>query len=193
MNRPTKYKIGVYGSAAGDYKAFIPIAEQVGQALGRQAGSVIVITGACTGLPYAAAKAAAGLGVEVWGFASSLDEAALRLEYPDDDLGIYAKLTYVPASFPLSDNDLIRKKYRNLTSTAACDAGIIISGRWGTLNEFTNLVDFGKLVGVLSGSGGVANELPALTRAIAKAGQGPVIFDSDPQTLVDKLLERLKS
>ncbi|HZL08109.1 MAG TPA: hypothetical protein VFC50_02855 [Candidatus Dormibacteraeota bacterium] len=53
-----KYKIAVYGSAAGDYEAFVPLAEEVGRALGERADSVILITGACPGLPYAAAKAA---------------------------------------------------------------------------------------------------------------------------------------
>lgn len=188
-----KYKISVYGSAAGNYQDFLPMASRVGEILGDHADEVIVITGACTGLPYAAAKAAAAKGAEVWGFSSSLDLAELKAEYPDDDVSVYKKLVYVPPDFPFSQVDLARKKYRNVISTATCDAAVIISGRWGTLNEFTDLIDFGKTVGVLTGSGGVADELPALTRKISKEGQGPVIFDQDPETLVNKLLEQLKS
>jgi predicted Rossmann-fold nucleotide-binding protein len=188
-----KYKIGVYGSAAGDYTAFVPIAEQIGRALGEQADSVIVITGACPGLPYAAAKAAAQRGVAVWGFSSSCDEAAQRQEYAADDLSIYRKLIYVPADFPFADNELVCKKYRNVISTASCDAAIIISGRWGTLNEFTNLIDFGKTVGVLTGTGGIADELPALARKIFKAGQGEIIFDGEPKSLVEKLISSLRT
>jgi predicted Rossmann-fold nucleotide-binding protein len=187
-----KYKIGVYGSAAGDYAAFVPIAEKIGSALGKHADSVIIITGACSGLPYAAAKAAASKDTEVWGFSSSLDLLALKAEYPDNDVTFYKKLIYVPSEFSFSDNDLARKKYRNVISTATCDAAIIISGRWGTLNEFTNLVDFGKTVGVLTGTGGIADELPALTRKISKPGQGQILFDADPKVLVDKLLSELK-
>jgi len=187
-----KYKIGVYGSAAGDYETYTPLAKEVGRLLGEHADSVILITGACPGLPYAAAKSAAALGVEVWGFSSSTNEAAQRQEYADDDLSIYEKLVYVPEDFPLADDDRARKKYRNVISTAACNAAIIISGRWGSLNEFTNLIDMGKTVGVLTGSGGIADELPALSQKISKAGQGRVLFDNDAGKLVEKLLTALR-
>lgn len=186
-----KHKIAVYGSAAGDYKDFLPIATRAGELLGEHADSVIVITGACSGLPYAAAKAAADNGAEVWGFSSALDLATLQAEFPDDDLTFYKKLVYVPPDFAFAKNDLARKKYRNVISTITCDAAIIISGRWGTLNEFTDLVDFGKIVGVLTGTGGIADELPSLTRKVVKEGQGQIIFESDPEALVEKLLSAL--
>jgi predicted Rossmann-fold nucleotide-binding protein len=187
-----KLKIGVYGSAAGNYEAFVPLAEQVGRALGKYADSVVVITGACSGLPYVAATAAAEDGVEIWGFSPSRDEAAQRREHPDDDLHIYKKLVYVPAEFPFIDDQLACKKYRNIISTANCDAAIIISGRWGTLNEFTNLIDFGKAIGVLTGSGGIADELPALTRKVFKDGQSEVIFENAPDLLVEKICSQAR-
>ena len=99
----------------------------------------------------------------------------------------------MPPGFTFSGQDLIRKKYRNIISTANCDAAILISGRWGTLNEFTNLIDFGKTIGVLTGTGGIADALSSLTKNVAKAGQGKVIFESDPARLVDQLLKDLKA
>ena len=92
---------------------------------------------------------------------------------------------------PFAGNRRICMKYRNVLSTAACDAGIIIAGQWGSLNEFTNLIDMQKVVGVLTGSGGVADELQALTAKIVKEGQGKVLFDSAPRALVKKLLTQL--
>ncbi len=186
-----KYKIGVFGSAGGDYGSFLPLATQIGSALGDHADSVIVVTGACTGLPYAAATAAADKGCEVWGYSDCMDEAGLRAEYPDDDLSVYTKLIYVPSDFPFAESDRPRKKYRNVISTANCDGGIFISGLWGTLNEFTNMIDFQGLSAVLTGSGGIADELPALTAKIHKEGQGRVLFDKDPERLVQKLLRAL--
>src|SRR4051794_21620365 len=124
-----KYKIGVYGSAAGDYSQFIKIAEEVGHALGKYSDSIIFLTGACAGLPYAAAQAAASQGAEVWGYSSSLTLEELQSEYPNDDLTIYDKIIYVPPDFLFANNDRIRKKYRNIISTANCDAAIVISGR----------------------------------------------------------------
>lgn len=53
-----------------------------------------------------------------------------------------------------------RLKYRNVVSTIHADAGSIISGGWGSLNEFTNLLYDGKPIGILAGTGGVADELP---------------------------------
>jgi hypothetical protein len=45
-------------------------------------------------------------------------------------------------------------------STIHADAGIIISGGWGSMNEFTNLLYDGKPIGVFTGTGGLADELP---------------------------------
>jgi predicted Rossmann-fold nucleotide-binding protein len=186
-----KFKIGIFGSASGDYKKVVPLAEKLGRVLGEHADSVIVVTGACTGLPYVAAAAAAHAGCEVWGYSSSFDRAGLRVEYPDDDLNIYSKLIYMPEDFPFASNLRICRKYRNVISTANCDAGIFISGLWGTLNEFTNTTDFQKPAGILTGTGGVADELVSLTKKISKEGQGPVVFSDDPQALIAKILATL--
>jgi predicted Rossmann-fold nucleotide-binding protein len=191
MSKSPKYKVGVYGSSAGDLAAMLPRAAELGRILGEYADSIIIITGACPGLPYAAAQAAAAKGVEVWGFSPLVNAVSHRQEYPDDDLSIYKKLVYVPKDFPCADNDQACKKYRNVISTATCDAAIIISGRWGSLNEFTNLIDMQKTVGVLTGTGGIADELPALSRKVSKPDQGELLFDDDPEQLVEKLLSSL--
>lgn len=187
-----KYKIGIYGSSAGDIEKILPKAVELGKILGEYADSVIVITGACPGLPYAVAQAAAEKGVEVWGFSSSLNEETQIKEYSDDDLSIYKKVIYVPQDFALAASDHAGKKYRNVISTSNCDAAIIISGRWGTLNEFTNLIDQQKTVGVLTGTGGIADELPVLSQKISKAGQGQIIFDNDPKALIEKIIDSFK-
>lgn len=50
-----------------------------------------------------------------------------------------------------------------------------------------------KIIGVLTGTGGIADELPELCQKITKEGQGTVIFDSDPKKLLNRLLDKLKS
>jgi predicted Rossmann-fold nucleotide-binding protein len=188
-----KYKLGVFGSSAGDTGKVLPRAQELGAVLAKYADSVIIITGACAGLPYAVARAAADKGVEIWGFSSEVDLDKQKLRDPDNDHGIYTKLIYVPEDYPLVDFDRARMKYRNVISTANCDAGIFISGRWGTLNEFTNLIDMQKIAGVLTGTGGAADELPALSQKISKAGQGHVIFNENPKILVEQLLSSLRN
>jgi predicted Rossmann-fold nucleotide-binding protein len=186
-----QYKIAVFGSASGDMDGAMPLANALGEALGEHASDVIVITGACPGLPYAAAKAAADHGVEVWGFSDTFDSESHALAHPDQEMSIYKKLVYVPKDFPFADSDRARKKYRNVISSATCNAAIIISGLWGTLNEFTNAIDLQKVVGVLSGTGGIADELPALSQKITKPGQGRMVFETDPKLLVEKILQTL--
>lgn len=186
-----KYKIGIYGSASGDMEAALPKAKELGNALAQYSDRLILITGACPGLPYAVIEEAAPSGIEIWGFSSSRDLEAQRHEYPADSTDIYAKIIYVPQDFPYADDPRICKKYRNISSTAVCDAAVFISGRWGTLNEFTDVIDFREPAAVLTGTGGVADELPGLTKRVRKEGQGAVLFDDDPGQLIRKLLQEL--
>jgi predicted Rossmann-fold nucleotide-binding protein len=188
------YKIGVFGSSAtGAPKDDVKqLARRLGQALGHT-GNVVVVTGGCSGLPYLAAEAAHQAGTEIWAFSPVRSMAEQKQFTPDDNLEIYTKLIFIPEDLPIAKNRRKCMKYRNVLSTAECDAGIIISGQWGSLNEFTNLVDMQKIVGVLTGSGGIADELPALCEKIKKDGQGEVIFDDNPKKLVKTILERLKS
>lgn len=188
-----KFKLGIYGSAAGDMSTAMPLARELGKILGGYADKLILITGACPGIPYAVITEAAPSGIEIWGFSSFLDFEGQKQDYPDDDNTLYKKLIYVPEDFPFVDDNQVRRKYRNVTSTASCDAAIIISGRWGTLNEFTNLIDYHKAIGVLTGTGGIADELPGLSKKITKEGQGPIIFDSNPKQLVEALLTSLNN
>jgi predicted Rossmann-fold nucleotide-binding protein len=187
-----KYKIGVFGSAAGELDKVIPKAKELGRELAAYNQKVIVVTGGCSGLPYIIAAEAAKGGIEIWGYSAELNKKEHYAAMPDDDHSIYSKIIYVPRSFPFAHKDRPRKKYRNVISTANCDAGIVIAGRWGTLNEFTNLVDFQKVVGILTSTGGVADELPKIMQKISKEGQGSVIFDSDPQKLLSKVMAQLK-
>ena len=129
--------------------------------------------------------------MKVWGFSEAVNEAKQKELFPGNDLTIYSRISYLPADFEFVDYDRASKKYRNVLAIANCDAGIVLAGRWGTLNEFTNLVDIQKTVGVLTGTGGVADELLALSRKISKPGQGEALFSDDPQELVDKLFSSL--
>ncbi len=185
-----KYKIGIFGSSAGDMSLIQNKLAELSQALGDHSESIIIITGAGAGMPYQIASNAARQGVELWGYSDSFDLDDHTRNYPEHDLSIYTKLIYVPPEFSkLSFRG--RKKLRNVSSTGDCDSCIVIAGRWGTLNEFTNMIDQQKLVGVLTGTGGIADELPALSQKISKEGQGEIIFESDPKKLVEKILSNL--
>src|SRR5713226_2067849 len=138
------YKIGVYGSNVSEGADAVALGKALGKVLARQ--HCVVITGACSGMPYVVAYEAKQHGAEIWGFSPELDDETQKKAYPNDDIAVYDRLVYVPqhykemfmTSLASETRDLAaRLKYRNVISTVNCNAGIVISGGWGTLNEVT--------------------------------------------------------
>lgn len=188
MNKP---KIGVFGSSAGELEEIIPKARQIGSELGEH--DAITLVGACNGLPYIAATEAAKMGSEVWFFPPFSKLADLKIAFPEVDFSIFKTITYLPSDYQFIDSVKVCQKYRNTISCATCDAGIIISGRWGTLNEFTNLLDMGKVIGILTDTGGVADEIEYLSSKIKKENSGRIIYNNSPKELVRLVLEALQN
>ena len=80
---------------------------------------------------------------------------------------------------------------RNLLLTRAADAIVISCGRMGTLNEFTVAFEDQKPIGVLTGTGGMADEMREIVAKSYRVHSG-IVYDSDPKKLVEKLLELIK-
>lgn len=174
------FKICVSGAAEGDCvnPETTTKAEKVGEAVAK-AGAVLV-TGATTGIPHAAAKGAKkAKGISI-GFspAASRTDHINRYHLPVNylDLTVYTGFGYAG---------------RNLILTRSADAVIIICGRIGTLNEFTVAFEDRKPIGVLEDSGGMADELAEITR-IAHKHQCKVLYEKDPERLVIGLIEDLR-
>lgn len=185
-----QYKIGIFGSAIEVKEDVKNKAKLLGEELARH--EITLVSGMASGLPYEVASIAAQNGATIEGFSPCVDLEGQKKETPEQDLTIYKKITFVPKDFPFANDINVCRKYRNVTSTANCDAGIIISGRWGTMNEFTNLFDTGKVIGVLTGTGGIADELPRLMKKISKKTNAVVIFSDSPHVLVRKVLGELR-
>jgi predicted Rossmann-fold nucleotide-binding protein len=195
------WKVGIYGSNVVESEAAVQLAQELGIALAQN--GVIVITGGCSGMPYAVAYAAKHEGAEVWGFTPEHNEEEQKQAYPQDDITIYDKLFYVPLQYdrlfyldhtlPAARDHSARLKYRNVISTIHADAGIIVSGGWGTLNEFTNLIYDGKPISALLGTGGLADELPEWYPRLRKKSGSVVQFSGSPSNLVTNLLNELVS
>ena len=80
---------------------------------------------------------------------------------------------------------------RNLLLTRSADAVIVCCGRIGTLNEFTIAFEDNKPIGVLEGSGGMADEVRHIID-VGHRGKGKIVYDSDPARLVEKLIGLIK-
>ena len=178
--RHIKLKFCISGAAETEFCA--PDALEKTKALGRavaESGAVLV-TGATTGAPYWGAIGAKEAGGFVIGVspASSEKEHIKKYKLPIDhhDIIIYTGFGY---------------SGRNLLLTRASDGVLVSCGRMGTLNEFTIAFEDEKPIGVLAGTGGIADELPELLEK-AHRGKGKVIFNSDPKTLITKLTELIR-
>lgn len=171
-----KVKIGVMGSAEE-----MPDVCEKAEALGRAiaARDAILLTGATTGLVYVAGKAARDAGATHVGVspAHNAEEHVERYALPLDacDAIIYT-------GFGL--------KGRNVVLVRSCDIVIFISGSIGSLNEFTIAYDEGKVIGCLTGTGGVADEIKHLTKTFHKRTRSLVVYDDDPEQLLDLCLVR---
>ncbi|MCX7881477.1 MAG: hypothetical protein N2482_03155 [Patescibacteria group bacterium] len=188
-----KYKLGIFGSAEENNPNFINKAKELGRELTKFKDKIIIFTGACSGLPYTVAYEAAGGGVEVWGFSPAKDLEDQKKETPNDDLSIYKKFIFLPENFAFINNINISRKYRNVILTASSDAGIIVGGRFGTLNEFTCLYDMNKIIGVYQGSGGAADEIFYLINKIHKNTEATVFFSPKPAKLIEQIIKKLEA
>lgn len=191
-----RLKIGIYGSHQVESEQTTQLAQELGRTLALS--PVIIITGGCSGIPYLVAQAAKKGGAEVWGFTSEYDAEGQQQAYPSDDISLYDLLFYIPPSYdrhffpelgPSTPfGRTTRLRYRNFLSTSHVDAGIIIAGGWGTMNEFTHLLYDGKPIGVFTGTGGLADELPEWYPRLPKKSESRVVFHSNATELIADLL-----
>ena len=175
-----KYKICVSGAAETGHctEGTLEKTKELGREIVKN--NAVLVTGATTGAPYWAAVGAKEAGGFVVGLspASTESEHVKKYELPLDnhDIIIYTGFGY---------------SGRNLLLTRSADAVLITCGRIGTLNEFTIAFEDEKPIGILTGTGGVADEIEDILRKAHK-GMGKVVFDSDPKKLVEKVFKLVK-
>lgn len=174
---PMRLTIGAMGSAADDEPGE---RRQAAYGLGKAVAErgFILITGACPGLPYEAARGARDAGGRSIGIspALSLDEHLYKYSSPADafDLLVY------------TGNGLMGREVTNIHSS---DMVAILGGRSGTLGEFAIAYDEGKLIGVLQGTGGITDEIGRVIAAFRKDTGARIIYSRDPVELVARLSE----
>ncbi len=168
---------GVMGSAGGDVPAS---AREKTYALGAEIGrrGYTLVTGVAPGLPHDSVLGAKSQGGLVMGIspAQSFTEHVERYSSPTRGYDI---IVY-------TGSGLMGREVENIRS---CDAVVIVGGRSGTLGEFAIAYDEAKLIGVLEGTGGIADHIDVLLKVINKETGARVIGHSDPLKLVELLEE----
>lgn len=169
--------VGVMGSASGPIDPAVATrARELGRAIA-EAGCTL-ITGACPGLPQEAVLGASAYGGLVLGISPALSEQEHVERYTSPTVGFDA-LIY-------TGSGLMGREVVNIRSS---DIVVIVGGHSGTLGEFAIAYDEGRLIGVLTGTDGVADLVGELVERLAKNTGAKVLFDADPDRLVERLVE----
>ncbi len=172
--RAMKIKIGVMGSAEENSPAEVrEKAIELGHAIA--ARDPILLTGATTGLVYLAGKAAHEGGALHVGISPAHDKS--------EHVELYSLPTDACDAIIYTGFGL---KGRNVVLVRSCDVVLFVAGSMGSLNEFTIAYDEGKIVGCLTGTGGVADEISSLVETIQKPTKARVFYDNDPARLLDR-------
>jgi uncharacterized protein (TIGR00725 family) len=181
MRKPV---IGVMGASANDgldaaeKQRLRQFAEDLGDAIAD--ADCMLVTGATTGLPAMVANAFRRRGGFALGIspAENYREHVQRYGLPEDgaDVIVYTGFGY---------------KGRNVINIRSSDIVIVLGGATGTLNEFTIAYDEGKIIGVLVGSGGVADHIKKIVEVCQKPTAGKLFFDADPKALIETCVRAL--
>lgn len=171
-----KLKLGVSGAAETGLCGLDALdkAKDLGREIVRQGG--IIVTGATTGFPLwscMGAKEERGISIGLSPAVDMKDHLeGYRLPVDYMDLVIYTGF-----GFP----------GRDLLFTRSCDALFVGCGRIGTIHEFTIAFEEGKPIGVLEGSWTMDEQIRDMLEKSGRSAE-KVIFDSDPKTLVAKVI-----
>lgn len=182
MTNTRAYKVAVLGSASSSEtspegrKSFI-----IGREVAARGG--VILTGACPGLPHAAAQGAKSGGGTTIGISPAMnrEEHSVVYSYPEtNDVILFTGMG---------------TKGRNIILVRSADACVFVGGRIGTLNEFTIAYDElneNCVIGILTGSGGLSDEFLRLAQLAGKPSRARLVADSDPTCLVDSIFKLMR-
>lgn len=184
-NSILKLKVGVMGSAndtlaENDRLRLEEIAERLGSAIADR--DCVLVTGATTGLPDLVSRAARKREALTIGIspAATKKEHVEHYSLPTDGAEVI-----IYTGFGL--------KGRNVINIRSSDIVIIFGGSIGALNEFTIAYDEGKVIGVLEGSGGIADHIKEIVEFSNKTTVSRLIFSAEPEALIDLCLQAFNS
>ncbi|HTX60453.1 MAG TPA: hypothetical protein VMH02_12365 [Verrucomicrobiae bacterium] len=172
-----KLQIGVMGSAGGAIsEQELALARRLGRRIAER--GCTIVTGACPGLPHAAVLGAAEAG----GVSVGISPALSREEH----VNVYASPLQPYTAMVFTGSGLMGRETHNIHSS---DFVLFTGGRSGTLGEFCIAYDEGKLIGILTNSGGISNDLERIAGLVKKETGSILITDDRPEELVDRCLD----
>lgn len=168
--------VGVMGSAGGRLgEAVLQKAFEMGRQIALR--GCVLVTGACPGLPHQAVKGAKSAKGIVVGISPALNFEEHCMKYHSPYEG-YDALVY-------TGSGLMGREIENIRS---CDLVVFMGGRSGTLGEFAIAYDEGKVIGVLRGTGGIADRMEIIVDLIQKQTGSQIVYSLEPADLLGKLI-----
>lgn len=172
-----KPKIGVCASAREFDEAALPKAREIGKEIAKH--NCILVTGATIGVSYEAVKGAKEAGGETLGVSPAKDEKE-QLEKYNYPIEGFDKINYTGLGI----------SSRNVVFVKECNAIVIVSGRVGTLNELTIALAEHKIIGILEGTGGIADNAREIIELVKRQDE-TVFYSASPKELIEKIVKEL--
>ncbi len=172
-----KIQIGVMGSAGG---IITPEDLDLARRLGRRIAErgCTIVTGACPGLPHAAVLGATEKGGASLGVSPALSR--------EEHVNVYGSPLQPYTTMVFTGSGLMGRETHNIHSS---DFVLFVGGRSGTLGEFCIAYDEGKLMGILTNSGGISNDFANIVKLVKKETGSTIVSNDSPEALVDSVLE----
>lgn len=172
-----KIQVGVMGSAGGTITAAqLALARRLGGQIAKRGATIV--TGACPGLPHAAVLGAHDQGGSSLGVSPALSR--------EEHVNVYGSPLQPYTAIVFTGSGLMGRETHNIHSS---DFVLFVGGRSGTLGEFCIAYDEGKLIGVLTNSGGISNEFERIAQMVRKETGSIIIAGEDPEKLVDRCMD----
>lgn len=184
-------RVGVYGAGSAASESQLDWAKRVGMILGERSHQLI--TGGNKGVSEWAAK---GYSLRWEDDHLSVAYVAARDEREWESMGgtpkHYQEVNYTPRELTGVSGEpslAFRYHWRNLLAAERAETGIVIGGSLGTLSSLANLFALNRPVGLLLGSGGIADRWEGWARQMTQAEEGRVFGNVDPLQIVLRLEE----
>ena len=165
-------KIAVCGASRFSSEEIKKKSFEIGKEVAKN--GALLLTGAGKGYPYEAANGTYSSGGKVLGISPASNEEEHKEKYGFSTEN-FTKIEFTGLGIPGRNYPLVKE----------ADAVIVISGQVGTLNEFTVAFHYGKVIGILSNSGGITEIIDKVAEICDKSGEKEkIVYSSEPKELV---------
>ncbi len=154
----------------------IDLARRLGRRIAER--GCTIVTGACPGLPHAAVLGAHDRD----GWSLGISPALSREEH----INIYGSPLQPYTTMVFTGSGLMGRETHNIHSS---DFVLFVGGRSGTLGEFCIAYDEGKLIGIVTNSGGISNDFVPISKLVQKDTGATIVTNDSPEHLVNECLD----